>query len=315
MFHIPPPSLGFIPNRKRMHQHHESKKWVRLPADQRCLECFPIPRPFLETAFGKIPPEIRADIFKDVLTVGSISPLKDGISVPITRQDSSYRGSEPELSIGPVRPASCLALLQTCRQIYHESSLLFYTLNTLYFSDPQELLLFLRHIGPVRCDTLRSLHLKGAILTTGVDLEKRSIIHPDTIKAIKLLNKRGNLRKIYLEMRPVQALYYIRICTWIPGLGNREMKFESPTRWSMMPPSRMWEKMFWYHVFLYEETKKSFQQKPYFEYGQGREEYRLEVDIVSVAGKRIPSTDFRRSADNGTVDGSSLDRAMEVLSL
>ena len=31
--------MGSVPNRKQSHQHRESKKWVRLPANQRCLEC------------------------------------------------------------------------------------------------------------------------------------------------------------------------------------------------------------------------------------------------------------------------------------
>ncbi len=79
MFQQPLPSKARIPNRKKLHQHHESKKWTRLPVNEKCLECYPIPRPFLDTAFGKVPPEIRENIFKDVLTVGSLSPLKDGI--------------------------------------------------------------------------------------------------------------------------------------------------------------------------------------------------------------------------------------------
>ena len=152
MFQHPSPSTARIPNRKRSHQHHESKLWTRLPANKKCLECFPVRKPFLETAFGTLPPEIRTDIFKDVLTVGSLSLLKDGISVPVAK---GQHVSQPQLPGCPAGPASCLALYQTCKQIYRESSLLFYQINTFYFSNPQNMLLFLRNIGPTRCGELQ----------------------------------------------------------------------------------------------------------------------------------------------------------------
>ena len=71
----------------------------------------------------------------------------------MTRPKLDYpeRGIETKPSVGPASPASCLALLQTCRQIYQESSLPFYSINTMHFSDPHELLRFLHHLGPVRC--------------------------------------------------------------------------------------------------------------------------------------------------------------------
>ena len=325
MFHPPPPSLGSTPNRKRFHQHRESKKWIRLPAKQSCLECFPIRKPFLETAFGKLPPEIRADIFKDVLTVGSITPLKDGISVPIirTKQD---RGSRTNLQIGPAGPASCLALLQTCRQIYHESSLLFYIINPVYLSNPQDMLLFLRSLGPVRCDELRSLHLEDILVQMPMfspryldrlraqgpfsedaiarfATRRDDRIHRDVKEALQLLNKRGNLRKIYLDMRPSQTLEYINFCTQIPGFKNREIVFESPTRWSVMLPSAKWEKVSWFGTFLEDTVRGRLRDNPhtYRAYWLGNEKYRVVVDI--------------RSVDGGTRDSNGVDTAMEGLSL
>lgn len=332
MFHQPPPVSGPTPNRKRIHQHHESKKYTRLPVNQTCLLCFPPRKPFLETAFGKLPPEVRADIFKDVLTVGSIyPPLKDGISVPMirTKRDCSDRGSGTNLSVGPAKPASCLALLQTCRQIYHETSLLFYAMNTMYISDPQEMLSLLRRLGPVRCDELRSLHLEDVLVPTPMfnpryidQLRSQRLVsedtvarfssrredrtHPDVKKAIQLLNKRGNLRKIYLDMRPSQALEYIKLCTQIPGFKYREIAFESPARWSVLVPSTKWETKSWFRTFLDDNTEGRTSSSrhvlyPYLPYWRGDEKYRVEVDI--------------RSVDSRTQDSSGVDTAMGGLSL
>ena len=334
MFQRPPPLLGPPPKRKRIHQHHESKKWVRLPATERCLECFPLRKPFLETAFGKLPPEIRADIFKDVLTVGSISPLKDGISVPMskTKQDYSDRTSETKVSIGPARSASCFALLQTCRQIYHESSHLFYSINTIYLSDPQAMLSFLRHLGPARCDELRFLHLEDVLVPTPVfsqeyidQLRSQRVypegtlamlatrredrIHPDVKKAVQLLNKRGNMRKIYLDMRPSQTVQYINLCTQIPGCQYHEIAFQSPTRWSMTPSNQSF-----FMAILADLGKEPSGDKPYSAYWLGNEKYRVEVEILRASPKgNIASTDHRRYVDGGTGDRSFVDKAMENL--
>lgn len=348
MFHRPPPSMGSIPNRKRSHQHHESKKWVRLPANQRCLECYPVRRPFLETAFGKLPPEIRANIFKDALTVGSLFPLKDGISVPVTRiqHEVSQRGSETKLSVGPAGPASCLALVQTCRQIYYESSLLFYSINTFYLSNPQDMLSFLHHLGP-RCGEIRSLHLEELLakaprfsqedldflrsvnnfsddLIASIAAARNDEIHPEAKKAIQLLNKAGNLRKIFLDVRPSQVLEYISLCTQIPGFRDREITFAAPTRWTVMAPSKSASKSTswtrpWFLTFLEDVGERSFGKKPCFPYWRGNEKYRVEVDILhALQGGRIhddASMDYDRSVNGETEDGSSVDTAMEGLSL
>ena len=239
-----------------------------------------------------------------MLKVGSLSPLKGAISVPMTRikHDISQRGSKLKLNIGPAGPASCLALLQTCHQIYHESSLLFYAINTFYFSNPQDMLLFLRHLGPVRCEQLRSLHLEDVLVQEPVFGPKyldqfrsqrlyseailarfsslrRDVIHPDAMNAVQLLNKSGNLRKIYMDMRPPQTLQYIKLCTELPGFNNREIVFASPSRWSVMVPST-WETKSWFVTFLADATKKSLCDQTYCAYWGGDEKYRVEVDIL-----------------------------------
>ena len=267
MFQNPPPLLASKSNRTRIHQHHESNKWVRLPGDQRCLES--LPKPFLETAFGRVPPEVRTYIFENVLTVGS--PLKDAVSVPMTRPklDLSERGIETKPSMEPARPASCLALLQTCRQIYQESSLLFYSINTMHFSNPHELLLFLRHLGPVRCNELKSLHL-------GNFLPRRNVAGR---KAMRLLNKTGKIRKIYLDVSPEYIEDYIELIAEIPGLTSCEVAFESPTRWSVMPPFTNSGTCSWFLTYLGEFLREPLDNTPPFENWIANKKYRVEVDI------------------------------------
>ena len=289
MFHYQPPSTTHILNRKKLHQHHESKKWIRIPANEKCLKCYPVPRPFLETTLGRLPPEIRAPIFRDVLTVGTLSPLKDGISVPMVKSRSQVTGS-------PAGPASCLALLQTCRQIYHETSCLFYTLNTLHFSKPQDLLSFLSQLGTERWGVLKSLHLDE--MTVQVPRYTRSHlesfrsrgenedtlcdeIHEDFKEAVQLLNKRGNLRKIYLDMRPSQTLKYVLSCAELPCFRKREIKFASPTRWSMVVPSTS-RRRSCIQTFLDQVRETRIQDMPFYAYWSGNEKYRVELDIFPV---------------------------------
>ena len=296
MFHHQPPLTTRIPNRKKLHQHHESKKWIRIPANEKCLKCYPIPRPFLETTLGRLPPEIRAPIFRDVLTVGTLSPLKDGISVPMTKSRSQVTGS-------PAGPASCLALLQTCRQIYYETSCLFYTLNTLHFSKPQDLLSFLRQLGTERCGELKSLHLDEMIVQapkyTRRQLEiLRSSgenedtlarfasrlcdeIHEDCKEAMQLVNKRGNLRKLYLNMRPTQTLQHILFCAKLPCFQNREIKFASPTRWSLVVSSTS-RRRSCIGTFLDQARENPINDMPFYAYWRGNEKYRVELDIPPV---------------------------------
>ena len=322
MFHHQPLLTTRIPNRKKIHQHHESKKYIRIPANETCLKCYPVPKPFLETTLGRLPPEVRAVIFKDVLTVGTLSPLKDGISVPMVK-------SRSQVTERPAGPASCLALLQTCRQIYHETSCLFYTLNTLHFSKPKDLLSFLRHLGTERCGELISLHLDEMTVQMPRYIRDHlelcrsrgeseaalrwiasllyDEIHEDVKEAMQLLNKRGNLRKIYLDMRPSQAPRYIAFFARLPFVRKREIKFASPARWSVVDPSTS-RRRSCLGTFLEQARRTPLQNMPYYPYWSGNEKYRVELDILPVLPgpqrEDIASTSSGRYVDDETDDDS-----------
>ena len=300
MFQDPPPLLASKPNRKRIHQHHQMKDWVRLPADQRCFE--PLGKPFLETAFGKVPLEVRSHIFEHVLTVES--PLKAGISVPMTRLklDCPARRIETKPSIWPARPASCLALLQTCRQIYKESSVLFYSINTMFFSDPHEMLLFLHRLGPVRCNDIRSLHLEDFF-------KMRNFAW---CKPLHLLNKTGKIRKLYLDISPGYAAAFVELCAQIPGLTSCEIAFESLTRWSVMPSSTNEKTTPWLITYLRKFSRDPPGNKRFSAGWLGPYQCRVEVDIH----RALPEGRLQSTEMNGRIEGvRSVDTAIEDLGL
>ena len=202
------------------------------------------------------------------------------------------------------------------------------------------MLAFLRHLGTERCGEIRSLHL-GDMLEevplysqedlndfrsmpgyTAHDLarlalERKDELHPNAEMALQLLNKRGKLRKLYLDMRPSQALHYIDLCTQMPGFASREIAFASPTGWSVLVPAS-WETGSWFYTFLTDAEGTSPQYLGYYAYWGGDEKYRVEVDILPVPpeGRTYPSLDDGRTTDGESGDDSSVDTAnMESLSL
>ncbi len=91
-----------------------------------------------------IPNEIRERIYYHVLTVDVNE------SSPWLTPLSNDLRPEPDRS-------SCLAILATCRQILFEAFHVFYVSNTFNFNHPDHLYDFLRAIGSVRANEIRSI--------------------------------------------------------------------------------------------------------------------------------------------------------------
>ncbi len=98
----------------------------------------------VKRSFMSLPNEIRERICSYVLTVDV-----DDSSPWITPLSNDLR-PEPEKS-------SCLAILATCRQILLEAFHAFYASNNFNFNHPNHLYDFLRAIGPVRANQIRSI--------------------------------------------------------------------------------------------------------------------------------------------------------------
>ena len=202
------------------------------------------------------------------------------------------------------------------------------------------MLLFLRHLGPQRCDELRFLHLEDLLTpqlafgqqdlnrmrSQGIYTEMeianfatkhRDALHSDAMEAVKLLNKRGNIQKIFLDMRPSQTLAYIKLfCTQIPGLQNSEIVFASPTRWTVVVQPPVWKQKPWYLTFLGSFSGGSYRDRRFYAYWGGNEKYRVQVEIIQASPEgRTANTNYDRSGNGGTGDNSSVHAAMEDLSL
>ena len=167
-------------------------------------------------------------------------------------------------------------------------------------------------------DQLRSQGLGSADTLANFASMRSDMMHPDIKKAVQLLNRRGKLRQIHLDMRPSQSLEYIKLCTEIPGFENSEIVFASPTRWSVIPSTK-WKKRSWFLAFLMDTIDKSLHGKPpYADWGED-EKYRVQVDIFPALPEGrtavMASMDSSRIVDLKTGDDSGVDTVMEGLSL
>ena len=220
--------------------------------------CCPPPLPFLETAFGKIPPEVRLQIFRYVLTV-SPATLKDDLSVPMVRDYRiSTLGKLTQSVEQKSRSPSCLALVSTCRQIYKESCGVFYSSNTLFLGNSHDLLAFLTSIQTVRREHIVSLHLSS--LTTEApawkkdcldemireevpgfteemreELEKqtKTVMAPNAVQARPLLAECRKLHKLYLDAAWPDEREHIAWLTSFPNWKENIIDFKSHLHWKL----------------------------------------------------------------------------------
>ncbi|KAK3174860.1 hypothetical protein OEA41_002106 [Lepraria neglecta] len=111
----------------------------------------PTREPFVNTSFGKLPPEIREQIYHELLID----------EAPHTGQHSTGEGTEGRNGL---TKASDLNILLTCRQIYHEASHIYYARNSFHINTEPELLSFLDSIGQTSRAKLTSLPVNGLVI-------------------------------------------------------------------------------------------------------------------------------------------------------
>ena len=105
-------------------------------------------RPFLS-----LPSEIRERIYGYVLTV-NVDSSEPWIT-PLNRDLQTMPGI-----------VSCLAILATCRQILREAFYIYYKVNAFNFNHPDHLHDFLRAIGSVRANEIRSIRCSFRLATS-----------------------------------------------------------------------------------------------------------------------------------------------------
>ena len=155
--------------------------------------------------------------------------------------------------------ASCLAILQTCRQIYLETFPMFYASKSYYLANSQDFATFHDFgcywgLGPrsFRADTITSLCLKDLVISqpkwkpyqidfltserhTGnrEKLEAERISYLDSKLAIADLYDMKGLRKICLCMRVGQERDYLHFLFRIHGLNRGVIDFVDNFHWTI----------------------------------------------------------------------------------
>ena len=210
-------------------------------------------KPFLETRFGGLAPEIREIVFVNLLA----TPPPDGGRDFRAEQTRIIDRSPISLSAFVDLKASCLAVLRTCRQIYLEAFPVFYARKFYYLANSQELATFHKFggylgVGPrlFRTDTITSLCLKDLVITVPrwtpylidrltsqfhfanrekLEAERTNQLDPKLVLAD--LNDMKSLRKICLCMRVGQEWEYLYFLFRIRGLERGVIDFVDNFHW------------------------------------------------------------------------------------
>lgn len=213
------------------------------------------PKPFLETNIGRLAPEIRGLIFTNLLAIPPTYGGRDfrAEQVPIAGQSPISLTTFADLK------ASCLVVLQTCRQIYVESFPIFYASKSYYLASSQDLATFLKfgqysQVGPrlFRVDTVTSLCLKDLVvnrpkwtphiidyLTSHTSTLSREELEAERTNELDLkllfanLGEMKSLRKICLCMRVGQERQYLQFLFSIKGLRRGVIDFVDNFHWTI----------------------------------------------------------------------------------
>ena len=218
-------------------------------------------QPFLKSGLGRLAPEIRAIIFTNLLAT---PPPYGGRDFRLEQESITTR---PPISLSKFvdLKASCLAALQTCRQVYREAFPVFYAGKSYYLANSQDLATFLDFddylgVGPrlFRSDTITSLCLKDLVtnkpkwepeqvdylvshLHSGSreELEMERINDIDCKHVFANLEKMKSLRKICLCIRVGEEWEYLQFLFSIKGLERGVINFLDKFHWSICSQSEL----------------------------------------------------------------------------
>ena len=191
------------------------------------------PRPFLNTAFGKLPPELRVMIYRHLLVIPQFQADSDHNKK--NAKDSST-ASQPFIHL----KKSSLAILRTCRQIKHEAHPVLLESGIPYFANGRELLGYLTGIGSTGRSRLEALCIGPLVFPDpsadsdrpsqpgilffggeGTISCRHATEDPDMKGAFSLLMECESLRTIYMDMKQGEELTnHIMLRGLICGVHN-----------------------------------------------------------------------------------------------
>ena len=228
--------------------------------------------PFPESRFGRLPGEIRQMIYECVLVAPPSQPTTY-LRVPVmtaTVPDMasaegnsitmvSETGSTETSLLTPMHPKnSYVAILQTCRQIYHEAFHIFYARNSFHLTNAPDLIAFVRGIGSLRRAELKSLHIEGLVIDR---LPRRDVLHrrclelnislaeEERLAAIsrpaphldmcnkqnkELLHGCKNLSRLIFDMRAEEGFGYATALRWYLGLKRPVIYLVDESHWKVI---------------------------------------------------------------------------------
>ncbi len=239
------------------HDPQREQKLAFMLARQLHLQDTQQQRPFPETSLGKLPGEIRNIIYEHLL-VAPPSQTTRYLRVPgaavIDPNEIQTQGSlsTPTQTSKAGKP-SYVAILQTCRQVNREAYHIFYAKNSFQFTNPPDLIAFLKGIGPLRRAELTSLHVEGMTvdkimdkdalhrycLRYGVDPAKEARfasvprLHPDIFlpETKKVLAGCKKLSQLVLELRAEDGFNNLIFLRFFLGLGRPMIYLVDESHW------------------------------------------------------------------------------------
>ena len=212
-------------------------------------------RPFLKTSLGGLAPETRQQVYRNLLAEPSPFAGWD------YRALSTITLQRPPISLATFvdLKASCLTVLQACRQIYLEAFPIFYACKSYYLAKFQDLATFCKlgrdlRVGPrlFQVDTITSLCLKDLVINrqkwkpqqieelmsrcptfNREQLEAARTNEIDCDHVLVDLEDMISLRKICLCMRVGQEWEHLEFLFNIGGLRRGVMRFVDDFHWTI----------------------------------------------------------------------------------
>lgn len=212
-------------------------------------------RPFLKTSLGGLAPETRQQVYRNLLAGPSPFAGWD------YRALSTITLERPPISLATFvdLKASCLTVLQACRQIYLEAFPIFYACKSYYLAKFQDLATFCKlgrglKVGPrlFQVDTITSLCLKDLVINrqkwkpqqieelmsrcptfNREQLEAARTNEIDCDHVLVDLEDMISLRKICLCMRVGQEWEHLEFLFNIGGLRRGVMRFVDDFHWTI----------------------------------------------------------------------------------
>ena len=223
------------------------------------------PKPFLQTHFGRMPPELRERVFIELLATPSSHAGHDFKAISPAHRKST---TAPQRFVHI--KTSWHQVTRTCRQVYVESRPIFFAAKSYYVTKPQELAqLFSRSSVSwrriFRLDTITALCLKDFVCKipryTNDEIDEimsnpndyrsraktRQQLAEESFKMLHTsilygLNDLKSLRTVGLCFPVGEETMYVELLYWLTGMQKGLVEFVDASNWLIRPqnPEDVW---------------------------------------------------------------------------